>query len=87
MNISRYAWIYSLLDFYLITVRRYIIGRKKWERHHSSTFIGKSSLSDRNRLFVGTIRLKYILTRKKQSKLWKEEPKMIEWIPNKELPY
>ena len=32
-------------------------------------------------------RSKEILTRKKQSKLWKEEPKMIEWIPNKELPY
>ena len=55
-----------------------------------STWEEKEQL--RNWLFVGTIKVKVDLDKKEaikalQRNTSKEEPKMLEWIPNKEHPY
>ena len=63
---------------------------------HGMVWITRSTWEERERLsnglFVGTLEVKGDLDKKKGIKTLqkitsKEEPKMLEWIPNKELPY
>ena len=67
-----------------------------WCFIHGRVWIARSTLEERERLsngsFVGTIKVKGDLDKKEAIKdlqkiTSKEDPKMLEWIPNKELPH